>query len=95
MNTQHELSFLPIDEHEHHEFETVVHDFVALEANKPPEQASAIFASYDRPSGRWQLSFETHAALQAFRRHWSQRAMGRSLGRAANGNDIDGARAQS
>ena len=66
---QHELSFSPLSERERLEFETMIHDFVALEADKPADEASAVFASYDRPSGQWRLSFETQSALQAFHEH--------------------------
>ncbi|NIR61311.1 MAG: hypothetical protein GWO02_18330 [Gammaproteobacteria bacterium] len=73
MDAPYELNFRPIDEHERDEFETVLHGFVALEADKPRNEASSVFARYDRPSGCWVLGFDTHAALKAFKDHWRAR----------------------
>ena len=70
MDTAYELSFLPADELERREFEGVLHDFVAVEAGKPMGESSSVFARYDAPSGRWVLTFDTNAALKAFRDHW-------------------------
>lgn len=70
----HELSFRPPDPLAQQEFEGIVHDFVALEANKPADEASAVFARYDAAAGTWSVSFESDAALEAFRDYWRARS---------------------
>ena len=74
MDTEHTLSFRPADELESQEFEAAVHDFVAQEAGKPAEAASCVFVRFESQSSRWRLSFETAAALEAFRTMWAARA---------------------
>lgn len=54
------------------EFEAALHDFVALEANKPRGESSSIFVRYDQPTGCWILGFDTLAALEAFHDHWRE-----------------------
>jgi hypothetical protein len=73
MDALHELSFQPVDERENLAFETVLHGFVALEADKPSGESSSVFAQYDPPSRRWVLAFDTDAALRAFEEHWRDR----------------------
>ena len=84
MDTLHELSFHPSNTLEHQEFEGVVHDFVAREADKPAGETTSVFASYDAASRSWRLRFETQAALEAFRDTWRDRA-------AAQWSDSDSA----
>jgi hypothetical protein len=92
MDSEYEMSFLPADELERREFEGVLHEFVASEAHKPKAESSSVFASYDAPSGRWVLTFDTYAALKAFRDHWRAH-VARIDGLGAAGVELRGARA--
>ena len=65
-----ELTFRPADDQERREFESVLHDFVEIEARKPRGESTSVFARHD--AGGWVIAFETNAALRAFRDLWRE-----------------------
>jgi hypothetical protein len=89
MEPSYELDVLPADELEQAAFEGALHEFVASESRKPEAESSSVFARYDAPTGRWVLTFDTSAALKAFRDHWLARI--RRLDRPSPASSLRGA----